>query len=494
MGIRDWTLRTKVILHVVVLGVTAAVILTILYVSTQRRLLTTLADQKAELVGTLVMDSIFTLKKCGRVEESQAKVHELVEASGVIRRIRILTTDARIFVSNDPLENGSLLSPEERTNVRTMIQRHTPRQISHVREDGTIRALMLVENRPECYSCHAASGAYNGFLDVRLDTAESAAILRASQWKGVAVALVALAVLTVIILRLFERLINRPITRLRQGMARVQDGDLLARLHSSKRDEIGRLTESFNVMVERLRAANRKIEDLYQERIDRAEHLAAFGELAAGLAHEVRNPLSGIKGALEIINRATPADDPRKDIFDEILRQTDKIISVIQDFLSYARPRPFQARLVSPNLFVENAVRLAETQVRGKEIFFDISYVPENFRISLDADKMQEVVLNLLLNAVAAIETKGRISVTLRTDPGGALEIAVTDDGAGIKESHLGQIFAPFFSTKKGGTGLGLSICRKTVETHGGTISVESAEGRGTTFTIRIPASGPEGR
>jgi signal transduction histidine kinase len=493
-SIRNWTLRGKVVLHIIVLGVASALALAVLYMTTQRRLLLTLADQKAELVSTLVMDSIFTLKKCGRVEETEAKIHSLLLEAGSLRRIRILTTEGRVYVSTDSAEKGGLLPPEEFGRARELLVRHAPRQIFHVKEDASIEALMLVENRPECFACHDQTRPYNGLLDVHIDTGETTAVLRSSRWKGVAVAVGALAVLTIIVLRLFERLINRPIRRLQQEMTKVQDGDLTVRLAAAKKDEIGRLTESFNLMVENLREANRKIAALYDERMERAEHLASFGELAAGLAHEVRNPLAGIKGALEIIHRTTPEADPRKDIFDEVLRQTDKTIAVIQDFLNYARPKPFFLRPVSPNLFVENAVRLAETQVGGKRVRLEVHYLPEEVRVCLDADRMQDVVLNLLLNALAAIGDEGRVEVVLGRTDDGTFELRVGDNGAGIKPEVLSQIFTPFFSTKKGGTGLGLSICRKAVEAHGGTISVESEAGRGTAFTIRIPPRGPEGQ
>jgi signal transduction histidine kinase len=303
---------------------------------------------------------------------------------------------------------------------------------------------------------------------------------------------VALGLLTFIILRLFDRLINRPISRLKDQMKRVQEGDLTVRLESRTDDEIGSLTRSFNAMVENLKTANQRIEDLYNQRIEKAEHLAAFGELAAGLAHEVKNPLSGMKGALEIIDRATPASNPHKEIFQEILVQTEKIITIIQDFLSYARPKTPHFRRVSPNFFVEDAVRLAKTQVRGKDIAFDIRQLPDGVVIRLDPDKMQEVLLNLILNSISAVDARGRISIGLSASPETGLVIQVTDDGIGMSPAQIAQIFVPFFSTKKDGTGLGLSICRKTVEAHGGTMAVESREGRGTTFTIRLPFDGPK--
>jgi signal transduction histidine kinase len=491
MNFRRWTLRTKVILHVLVLGVLSAVIISGLYIATQRRILIDLSVQKADLLGSLIKSSVFMLKKCGRIEDTQAKIHELGATTSAIRRIRILTNDGRIFASTAPEESGQTVPPETRKMAAEMLAKRTPRRSLFLRREHTIRSLILVENRPECYACHTREPAFNGLLEVHLDYGETAAVIRKSQWKGVILAVAALVILTFIILRLFERLINRPITTLKNEMKRVQEGDLSVRLQPLKDDEIGNLTKSFNGMVENLRLANQKIEDLYRERIDKAEHLAVFGELTAGLAHELKNPLSGIKGALEIINQSTSAADPRKDIFQEILFQTDKLINVIQDFLDYARPKPFRFSLISPNIFVDTAVKLAKTQLQGKEIVFDFHGLPEDAVAYLDADKMQAVMLNLMLNSVAAIADAGRIGIDLSLGPEGSLDIRVSDNGRGIKEAQLGQIFHPFFSTKKNGTGLGLSICRKIIAAHGGVISVLSREGVGTTFLIRVPLRRP---
>jgi signal transduction histidine kinase len=158
--------------------------------------------------------------------------------------------------------------------------------------------------------------------------------------------------------------------------------------------------------------------------------------------------------------------------------------------LNYARPKPLHFRSVPPGLFVENAVRLARTQLAGKEIEFLVRGLPEDFLISADADRMQEVLLNLFLNSISAISSRGRIRVVLKKDDKtGMLSILVADNGAGIPKANLAQIFQPFFSTKKAGTGLGLSLCRKTVEAHGGTIRARSRIGFGTTFLLRLPYS-----
>jgi hypothetical protein len=491
--IRHWTLRAKVVLHVIVLGALSAAILAVLYFTTQRNVLQSFIRQEAEIVGSLIENSVFLLKKCGRVQDTQSEIHDLAELTEAVRSIRIMTPEGRIFASTRPAENESFLSADDRAVLARMLDGRDPRRVFRSRAGSVIQSLSLVDNAPACFGCHAPERKINGFLEVDFDYQEASALLWRSQWKGVVLALIALGLLTFIILRLFQRLINRPIRLLKDGMIKVQRGDLSVRWTPAKHDEIGSLMNSFNAMVENLQKANAEIDALYKERLDKAEHLAAFGELAAGLAHEVKNPLSGMKGALEVIDQSTPPGNPHKEIYAEILVQIDKIIAVIQDFLRYARPKPLTFRPVPPNLFVENAVRLAKTQVEGKDITFHFQGVKDDICVPMDADRMQEVMVNLLLNSIAAIKDRGSILILVRTNgPEDSLEIVVIDDGAGIKEAHLAQLFHPFFSTKKGGTGLGLSICRKTVDAHNGTITVKSEEGKGTTFLIRLPLRRPE--
>lgn len=491
LDIRRWSLRGKVIFHILVLAGISAAVLTVLSMTTQRGVIYALIQREAELVGSLTKSSVFFLKKCGRVEEAQAEIHELAATTKGIKTIRILTLEGTVFASTRAAEKATELPAKDRETVRTLVAERTPRRTIISKGQRTIRSFMLVENEPECYACHGPERRINGVLEVEFDYREASDLLWASQWKAVVPAVLSLALLIFVLLRLFEKLINRPISLLKDNMKKVEDGDLTVRLDPLKDDEIGRLTASFNAMVEKLKAANREIDTLYNQRIGRAEHLAVFGELAAGLAHEVKNPLSGMKGALEIIGQNTADSDPHKEIFQEMLVQIDKIIAVIQDFLSYARPKPPHFSRIPPSLFIEDAIRLAKTQVSGKDIRF--RYVPprQDLRVCLDADRMQEVILNLLLNSIAAIETKGTISVSVRTAPDRALFIFVSDDGRGIKPSQLSQIFHPFFSTRKDGTGLGLSTCKKTIEAHKGTISVRSREGRGTTFVLRLPLDLP---
>ncbi len=340
--------------------------------------------------------------------------------------------------------------------------------------------------------CHSPDEKINGILEVNIDYSNTIGFLRKSQLKGVVIALASLAILVVIILRLFEKLINRPISSLKDMMAKVEKGNLHLQLHVKKHDEIGNLTQSFNQMVRNLEEANTKIEELFSKQMEKAEHLASIGELAAGLAHEIKNPIAGMKGALEIINQKTDSSNPNKEIFTEMLLQIDKINKVIHDLLSYAKPKEMNKRVVDPNEAVNNAIKLARTQISDKEIDIQFKSLTNRTRALIDADKIQEVILNLMVNSISAINNKGRISIELHKKNQKELEIFFSDDGMGIKQEHMSQIFNPFFTTKNRGTGLGLSICKKIIEAHNGSIEVKSKSKEGTTFSIRLPVLNPE--
>ncbi len=221
--------------------------------------------------------------------------------------------------------------------------------------------------------------------------------------------------------------------------------------------------------------------------MEKAEHLASIGELAAGLTHEIKNPIAGMKGALEIINQQTDPTDPKKEIFTEILLQIDKISNVVHDLLRYARPKEMSMSAVDPNECIIKAIKFAKTQINDKEIDIRFKSLNNGTRALIDSDKIQEVILNLMINSISAINNKGLITINLSEKGEKVLEIILSDNGMGIKKDHLAQIFHPFFTTKTKGTGLGLSICKKIIEAHDGTIEVKSKEEEGTTFTIELP-------
>lgn len=486
LNIKKWQLRHKIILHIAVIGVLTAVLLTSLYIRTQRDIIQTMSRQKSELLGSMIERSIFVAMKEGSPEKVQSTLQDIV-LSNDIKNIRIINPQGKILRSSEKDEIGNSVEDYTLNNVNNFLSKRNQSNVIFIRPKSTIQGFRIIENRSECFSCHPPSEKINGILEVNIDYAPATSLLKKNQLKGVFIALVSLAILTFVIIRLFEKLINRPISQLKDKMKKVQGGDLNIRISSLKMDEIGSLGESFNIMVKKLNEANHKIEKLFNKQMEKAEHLASIGELAAGLAHEIRNPIAGMKGALEIINQKTDIFDPKKEIFTEMLLQIEKINNVIQDLLSYAKPKEMSVSLINPNECIQNAIKLARPQMNNKEIHFHFKGSENINHAHIDSDKIQEVMLNLMLNSISAIEKKGNISIELRKRNKQELEIKLSDDGAGIKKEHLPQIFNPFFTTKSRGTGLGLSICKKIIDAHNGSIDVKSEERKGTLFTIQLP-------
>jgi signal transduction histidine kinase len=286
--------------------------------------------------------------------------------------------------------------------------------------------------------------------------------------------------------------IQRPMVELQEQIARVGRGDLQASVTFAKRnDEIGDLGRNFNRMVQQLRESRAEIELLHRTQMSRAEHLATLGELATGLAHEIRNPLAGIAGVIEIVGRDLPVTSPAKAVVKDIRLEIAQINRIITDLLETARPRAPEMRFSNLNTTAEHAVMLARQQVLSKPIQIEFHPAPTLPEVEHDSDQLHQVLLNLLLNAVQAIDGSGVVAVEVRPDSEFAV-ISVTDTGRGIPPEHIDHIFRPFYTTKGNGTGLGLSLTRRIVEQHHGRIEVTSEIGKGTQFQVYLPLKDAE--
>ena len=281
--------------------------------------------------------------------------------------------------------------------------------------------------------------------------------------------------------------VRRPMMELQDKIARVTLGDMEASVSFAERnDEIGDLGRDFNDMVAQLKASREEIQLLHQTQMSRAEHFATLGELAAGLAHEIRNPLAGIAGVIEIVSRDLPPGSPARSVIKDAKEEAVQINRILTDLLETARPKPPQFQVKDIGATVEHAVLFARQQAITKRITIELNNDEEIPAVDHDPHQINQVLLNLLLNAIQSMDKPGTIYVTLRRDKDAAL-ITVADQGKGIAPETLPNIFRPFFTTKGHGTGLGLSLARRIVESHRGTISVRSEVGKGTQFVIRLP-------
>ncbi len=276
------------------------------------------------------------------------------------------------------------------------------------------------------------------------------------------------------------RRISKRVRGFAEAARRVADGDLKQQIKVKSKDEMGNLASAFNQMTSKLRQM-RELE----EELRRKDRLAALGELSAGVAHEIRNPLGIIKNSAEILMKGMK-ETKNKELSGFIISEVNRLNKVITNFLDFARPQPLNLeevdiREVTDRSLDGMAAKMKEAKVKVVRMF------GEGFRKTfVDPEQLHQVFLNLTINALQAMPEGGTLTVSIQKE-GGEIKIRFIDTGEGIPLQNREKVFNPFFSAKEGGAGLGLAVVHKIVESHGGKISVESREGEGSTFIIRLP-------
>jgi PAS domain S-box-containing protein len=224
-----------------------------------------------------------------------------------------------------------------------------------------------------------------------------------------------------------------------------------------------------------------------EERLVLAERLSSLGELTAGVAHELRNPLAGIKINTQVLSRKKDLPEMEKKVLNSTQEGIEKIQKIVDDMLHFAKPKASHFKQEEINEVVESSLTILQTKLKKGNISSVFEGAPGLPKLSIDIHQIQQVLINLMLNAIQAMEDGGTLSIRTFLEDGDGVGIEVRDTGKGIPMAHLKKIFDPFFTTKSEGTGLGLSISAKILENHGATIDAASEEGKGSTFTIHFP-------
>jgi len=278
-----------------------------------------------------------------------------------------------------------------------------------------------------------------------------------------------------------SRRLSRPLRRLAQGVRSVADGDYSQRVDTSGEDEVAELASTFNLMTERLG----KMQQLEGE-LRRRDRLSALGEIAVGIAHEVRNPLGTIKTSADLLRRSATLDHNDSRMLGYVVEEVRRIENLINEFLAFARPREPQIRQIKPAAVVERVARFCDPQLNRYNVVLEVVDQAPDIMVQADEDHLFEAALNLVLNAIDAMEQGGRLLVTLSRQEGMAV-ISFTDTGPGVPQEIIERIFNPFFTTKPQGTGLGLAKVFAVMEHHGGRVECKSPAGKGATFSLMLP-------
>lgn len=306
--------------------------------------------------------------------------------------------------------------------------------------------------------------------------------------------------------------ITHPLQKMVIATQKIARGDLSHKVEVDSKDEIGRLADSFNRMTEDLKVANQKLiewgktlEKKVEERtkelremqahLIQSEKLASLGKLAAGIAHEINNPLGGILIYSHLLLEDTEKESPYHENLKKIIKETSRCKDIVKGLLEFARPKEPEMSLMQINEAVDRSMALVERQALFQNIKIKKSFALDLPKVVADESQLQQVFMNIIMNAAEAMDGKGilTLSTSLNTDDS-CIEVKFVDTGHGIKEEDKKRLFEPFFTTKEvgKGTGLGLAISYSIIQKHKGTIEVESQEGKGSIFTVKLPVSRPK--
>ena len=420
-----------------------------------------------------------------------------------IEAVRVFNKEGRIVFSSDAGEIGRAVDKKAEACYachaagRALERLPMPARARVFRAGDGHRVLGIInpiQNQPSCSTaaCHA-HGPRDTVLGVLDVTVSLASVDRAIGWgRGRMLGLAAAAISgsSLILWWLNRRLVLRPVEALTEGTRRVAAGDLTTTIPLTERHELGELARAFNDMTHRLAEAQRQL--------TQADKLASVGRLAAGVAHEINNPLTGVLTyASFLLKRAEGSPEVKQDL-EVIVRETKRCRDIVRGLLDFARQTPPKRQATDLNEVVRRAVTIMMNQLALNRVALALDLAADLPEASADANQIQQVVVNLLVNAADAIgESGGQIRLATRaatSDGRPCAEVVVEDTGHGIPAADLPRLFEPFFTTKgTRGTGLGLAVTWGIVQGHSGTIDVASQEGKGSRFTVRLPLAAPAG-
>jgi two-component system, NtrC family, sensor kinase len=459
------------------------------------------------------------------------KIIEDIGRQDEIRRVRVLGKDGVIAHSNFPDEIGEPIDIEaeqcslchEGEKALTEIPNHKKWRIFETAGGQQMLGNMeVIRNEESCStaSCHEhpASQSVLGVVDITYSLADINQTSRDHAVKMTSVSVAFILLVSLSVGWLLHRLIYVPLEDLDKAARRLASGNFDHPIPVRGDDEFGTLASSSNTMMAALKKSRQELEEwvqtlgekvkerteelrLAEAEVARGEKLASIGQLAAGVAHELNNPLTGVLTFTHLLRQKAADGSQDAEDLDLVIRETRRCASIIRRLLDFARDKPPEKGPVKLNPLIEDTVRFVGRSAALKQVEIDLQLDPDLPLLHVDGDLIKQLLMNLLVNAQQAIEERGRIVVRSRllaahplaadqpAQP--AVEISISDTGCGIAQADLQRIFDPFFTSKEvgKGTGLGLSVSYGIVKAHGGAIEVESSVGEGSTFRVYLPVA-----
>jgi two-component system NtrC family sensor kinase len=461
------------------------------------------------------------------LEDNRERAYQMIEEAGTLQgvdHIRMINKNGLITFSTEKSEIGGYLDKTEagcnmcHSNGEPKVQASTmSRSRIFFNKQGTQVAGMAKAiysekscNETACHF-HPPKQKILGVLDITVSLESMNTLIRHYRNKLVLLTIFLLLFISLTITFFTHRLVNRPVKQLLTQTKRIADGDLEALVKKVSRDEMGELSDAFNQMTVSLKSARVELEEWgknleakvaertreikqMQAQLIRSEKLVSLGRLVAGITHEINNPLTGILMFATLTSRNPQLAPSLKSDMDVIINEAKRCAKIVKGLLEFSRESIPQKKASSLSKVMDGALDLI-----GHQSSFHNINVVRNYRtdlplIPVDQNQMEQVFVNMLINASQSMPNGGNITIKTYTENEEYVCLQITDTGSGIAEEDLEKIFDPFFTTKNDkGTGLGLSVSYGIIERHGGKITVQSKVNEGTTFTVKLPLN-PQGK
>lgn len=444
-------------------------------------------QETANLLLTTIEKSIFTAMQNGDSHQVQQTI-ELVGKSNRLLNLRIFHPDGTILKSANPHEIGRTVNPADYKVFRDGRSEGTFR-VNGLEALSIIRPILTDER---CYLCHGVGRRVVGVLNMNFDLSDTIELLHESANVAFSSMLILISTFSVGVTFILLRFVRRPIQEMTAQMTKVENGDLSVRLAPRNRDEIGQLMGSFNSMVDNLEQSKIELEKYHFQQMERADRLAAVGEMSTGIAHEIKNPLACISGAISVLADDYEESDPRREIVSKVLEQINRLDKTASDLLAFGKPGKPEFTFVDSNELLKKTLFFVAQHPEARNVERVLELTRDLPPVWIDIKQIQQVFFNIIINAIQAMPDGGLLTLTtdrVKRDDNDIVRVSIHDTGKGIAPEALSKIFVPFFTTKTQGTGLGLPICRQLVEHNNGMIEVESLLNEGTTFSILLPAA-----
>ncbi|HQD35969.1 MAG TPA: ATP-binding protein [Thermodesulfovibrio thiophilus] len=460
------SLRWKLILILLLLNFSLMFSLYIFYSQTEKKLLKEIERQTADLTKAI---------QIGVEEVTKGGSNKLTEYlkklnTKGIREVSIISNTQEIIASTNPQNIG--------------------KPITHSKKELIIKAelgepVFEEENVYNVIIPVIAGNVQYGYIHLRINKDDFSHILKTNALKRILTTLM-IFFIGIVVTYIISLRYTKPINTLTEAAKKVAQGDFKYRLNINRKDEIGKIAESFNFMIQKLQE-----NQILHERLREAEHLSAIGQLSRTIAHEVRNPLNfinlSIDHLIEKLQKQELDSDNYIKLLENMKQEIYRVNNLITEYLEYTRPLKLNKKLASIIEIIEDVVSLVEAtgSKYGINIYKDYEV---DFTLNLDVDLIKSCFLNIITNALYAMKDSDMKNLFIKTELSeDNLLIKISDTGSGVPEEYIDKIFEPFFSTKKGGLGLGLSLSKRVIEEHGGKIEFSSRQGNGSEVKIYIP-------